>query len=90
MLADIARIRRQVQRRRRWQLAMTRLAAVLQWAGLLYAVPGMLLLGLLLLGMALPAVLILAVLLVLQLPFYVAWRVIVSSEKRLEWEKRVT
>lgn len=69
---------------------MTRVASILQWIGLLYAVPGMLLLGLLLIGMALPAVLILAVLLVLQLPFYFVWRVLITSDERWELEKRAS
>jgi hypothetical protein len=90
MLADIARIRSQVRRRRRWQTGMRRVAAILQWVGLLYAVPGMLLVGLLLVGMALPAVLILAVLVALQLPFYLVWRVLVTSDERLELEKRAS
>lgn len=69
---------------------MTRVAAVLQWIGLLYAVPGMLLLGLLLLGMALPAVVILAVLLIMQLPCYLLCKVLVTSDESLELEKRAS
>lgn len=90
MLADVARIRRQVHRRRRWQTAMRGLGAILEGIGLLYAVPGMLLLGILLVGIALPAMVILAALVVLQLPFYLMWRVLASSDERWELGKRVS
>jgi hypothetical protein len=88
MLADVAQIRRRVRMRRRVQAAMKGLASILQWAGLLYAIPGMLLLGLLLVGMALPAVFILAALVLLQLPFYLAWRVLGSDDDCLELEQK--
>lgn len=45
-------------------------------------------LGLLLVGMALPALVILGGLILLQLPMYLAWRVLVPSDERLKLEQK--